>query len=148
MARFSIIFIYFSSLLFSSSTYYVKEPLEPDTVLSAWIVKQSLNPNFKIIKSNEIDKIDNAYLLNTSKSPIRRNGRFTAFEMALKTYKTPNSICINTLRKNIKIIELTPWKKLEYIEVLDFEQKFVNSFESNDLKQSFKFLNNFCKGLE
>jgi hypothetical protein len=89
MARFSLVLILLQIKLIASSVFYVNFPLETDTVLSSWVLKKYVDNNARFLPIDKLNtkNIRKEQTINTAKSYIRRNARFTAFEMALNYYK-------------------------------------------------------------
>ena len=152
MGRFG--FIVGVVVLFQSATYAktytTYYPWESDSVLVAWVIQKFVDPEAKFVSIDKRkEKVDKENSINTSNSKLRRIARFTAFEMALKHYEVKDSACTDELKRVIRVLEMTPWKKNEFEDILAFEEGFVpllpKALEDNNLTKSFDYINNFCK---
>jgi hypothetical protein len=154
MARFSLVLILLQIKLIASSVFYVNFPLETDTVLSSWVLKKYVDNNARFLPIDKLNtkNIRKEQTINTAKSYIRRNARFTAFEMALSYYKISKDKCLANLIQINRILEMTPWKKYEYENVVLFENSFIPLFSKDskniDLSETFKYINTYCEKLK
>jgi len=153
MGRFGFIVVSIALLqtTINAQTYKTYYPWESDSVLVAWVIKKFADPKAKFVSvDKKKEKIGKENSINTSNSKLRRTARFTAFEMALKDYKVKESACTNRLKKIIRVLEMTPWKKHEYEEILTFEEGFISLFpkriEDDNLTKLFEYIDNSCKG--
>jgi len=52
----------------------------------------------------------------------------------------------------IKVLEMMPWKKHEFIDILNFEEGLVPLFPKemgdSDLSKVFKYIDIYCKGIK
>ena len=133
-----------------SQTYKTYYPWESDSVLVAWTIDRFVDNNATFIAvDKKKEKIAKKNSINSSNSDLRRTARFTAFEMALHHYKIKSNGCIDELKRVIRVLEMTPWKKQEFEDIVTFEEKFVALFpkeiEDNNLTKVFEYIDNYCK---
>jgi hypothetical protein len=150
MGRFGFIILLILQTAISANSYKTYYPWESDSVLVAWVIDKFADTNASFIAVDKRkEKIGKKNSINSSNSKLRRTARFTAFEMALHHYKVDNS-CTNKIKRVIRVLEMTPWKKNEYEDVLAFEEGFVTLFpttiEDNNLTKAFLYIDKFCKG--
>ncbi len=154
MGKFSVVIgfllLFQSAIYAKDNVYKTYYPWESDSVLVAWVIHKFVDSNATFIAvDKKVEKIGKKNSINSSNSKLRRTARFTAFEMALNYYKIKESKCTDELKRVIRVLEMTPWKKHEYEDILAFEEKFVTLFpkklEDNNLTKSFEYLDNFCK---
>ena len=134
----------------SAQTYKTYYPWESDSVLVAWTIDRFVDKNATFMTvDKKKEKIAKKNSINSSNSDLRRTARFTAFEMALHHYKIKSNGCIDELKRVIRVLEMTPWKKHEYLKALKFEEDFVPTFPSkigeDGLDKAFETIDNFCK---
>ncbi len=91
---------------------------------------------------------DTAININTSDSPYRRGARHTAFDVAVREFAIQNS-CVKLLQRYNKILEITPWRKMEHSDAYNFERAIVPLFpktpNGRELQRVFSFIDSFCE---
>ena len=133
-----------------AQTYKTYYPWESDSVLVAWSIQKFVDNNatFMAIDKKK-EKIPKENSINSSNSDLRRTARFTAFEMTLHHYEIKSNGCTTELKRLIRVLEMTPWKKQEFEDIVAFEEKFVALFpqniEDNNLTKVFDYIDNYCK---
>jgi hypothetical protein len=150
MGRVSFIILFILTLSFSQ-TYKTYYPWESDSVLVAWAIKNFVDKNASFMSvDKKKEKISKENSINTPNSKLRRTARFTAFEMALNHYKIEKSECIKKLGRVIRVLEMTPWKKDEFGDIVAFERDLVSLFPQKvgdgNLSKVFDYIDSFCKG--
>lgn len=150
MGRFGFIILLILQTAISANSYKTYYPWESDSVLVAWVIDKFADTNASFIAVDKRkEKIGKKNSINSSNSKLRRTARFTAFEMALNHYKVKEDKCIGELKRVIRVLEMTPWKKHEYLKALKFEEDFVPLFPTNmgesKLKKPFEMIDRFCK---
>jgi len=151
MGRVGFLMLFLITINSYASVYKSYYPWESDSILVAWVIDKFVDKNasFIAVDKKEEKLSTNENTINTSNSKLRRTARFTAFEMAVKYYNIKEDRCINRLKKIIRVLEMTPWKKEEYEDIVKFEERFVALFpkeiKDNNLSRAFKYLDNFCK---
>jgi hypothetical protein len=140
-------------LLFLSSgnvwgkQYKIHHPLETDSLLVAWLIKNHVDKDavFSIVPKSE--KVDKNSSINTPNSPYRRSARFTAYDSAIRIFDIKDD-CAGRIQPLVRILEMTPWRKHEYPEALRFEQDLVPLFPekpgSGGLDKAFAFVDSYC----
>jgi len=129
--------------------YRINHPVEIDSLLVAWLIDRYVDNNAMFILAiREHGKIDNTVIsINTSDSPYRRGSRHTAFDTAVREFAIQND-CIKVLQQYNKILEITPWRKLEHASAHNFEKMITPLLpevpNGADLQQSFSFIDQFC----
>jgi len=133
-----------------ANNYRINHPLEIDSLLVAWLIDRYVETGAHFIlakKSQKIDVNQGVISVNTGDSPYRRGSRHTAFDMALKDFSVENK-CIDVLQRYNKILEITPWRKLEFPDAHNFEKELTAMFPekpvSADLYYLFSYLDDFC----
>jgi len=145
-----IIFISLSLLYLSfANEYKTYFPWESDTVFVAWVIKNYVDKNAKFKAVSKREKIEKNFSINTPFCDIKRNARFSAFEVSLHYYNIKNTICIKKLQRLIRVLEMTPWKKHEFNDIVIFEKKFVSFFPKKigeaNLSKVFNYLDEYCQ---
>jgi len=143
------IIIFLSVVFLFGKEYAGYFPLEADTALTFWGIKKYVDKNAKFYLYNKDSEIKNKIEINTKSADIKRNGRYTAFEMLIYKYKIPKNRCINKLIKTDRVLEMMPWRKNEYPDFLRFEKGLLGTYtlshgEAN-LSKMFKYIDNYCK---
>lgn len=152
MAKISqlVLFILLSHSFLYANIYKSYYPLETDTVLVMWLIKTHVDKNakFVVVKKNQTI-LDNENAINTANSKYKRNAQFSAYEVAKRSFKVDNK-CSNNLIKISRILEVVPWKKHEFNDIVEFERQFIKLFPQNigdiDLTDAFTYIDNYCKG--
>lgn len=132
--------------------YRINHPVEIDSLLVAWLIDRYVDPEARFILTTKEQKLRNEDVtsINTSDSPYRRGSRLTAFDMAVGEFAVQNS-CIEVLQRYNKILELTPWRKLEYPDAHNFEMTITPLLpelpNGKNLQQSFTFIDRFCNSV-
>lgn len=144
-----ILFLWLTAFTISFSAEYKNHyPFESDTILIAWLIKTYVDKDATFKSVPKGTKVDKDYALNTPNSPFRRNARFTAYEMAKRHFNVSDT-CSDSLVKTIKVLEMMPWKKHEFIDILQFEEGLVPLFPekigNSDLSKVFIYINKYCK---
>jgi len=139
-----------SAIYAKETTYKVYYPWESDSILVAWAIHTYINPQASFVSVDKTKKkISKKEAINTANSKFRRTARYTAFETAIRYFKIKDSECIKKLTKAIRVLEMTPWKKQEYEDVLAFEEGFVPLFpqkiDDNNLSKVFDYIDTYCK---
>lgn len=134
------------------SAHYKTDRLwEIDSVLVAWLIKEHVDKEAIFSSIPRGERIEKKFSINTPYSPLRRNARYTAFDAAIRIYKV-DSQCIDKIRPIIRVLEITPWRKHEYLEALKFEKALVPLLPSEpgegNLEDAFSYINTFCNSLE
>ncbi len=140
----------FISILYSHQ-WQIHYPYEPDTILTAWLIKKNVDKNAKFTGYDRNITLNSKYSINSKNSKFRRNGRFTAYEVAKRFYNISNS-CSNKYVNIIKILELMPWKKEEFYNVVKFENGVKPLIPQGrgdlNLTKLFLFIDKYCKELK
>ena len=84
-------------------------------------------------------------------SPLSRDGEETTFQKVAKHYNV-NDGCIEALSDISNVIEMIPWQKPLYPDVVEFEMKlqpFVPATSGvADLDQAFTLIDQYCDELD
>ena len=144
-----IFFLWLTALSISFAAEYKNHyPFESDTILTAWLIKTYVDKDATFKSVPKGTKVNKDYALNTPNSPFRRNARFTAYEMAKRHFKVSDT-CSNHLVRVIKVLEMMPWKKHEFVDILNFEEGLVPLFPEEmgdaNLTKVFTYINQYCK---
>jgi len=144
-----IFLLWLTILSISLGTVYKNYyPFESDTILTAWLIKTYVDKNATFESVKKGSKLDKTLAINTPQSLFRRNARFTAYEVAKRYYKI-NDTCSNHLVRVIKVLEMMPWKKYEFENILAFEEGLVVHFPQKigeaNLSKVFHYINTYCK---
>lgn len=147
-----VFFLYLLLISISFGTQYKTHfPFESDTILTAWLIKTYVDKNATFQSEEKESILDKNISINTPNSPFRRNARFTAYEVAKRHFKVSDT-CANHLIKVIKVLEMMPWKKHEFEDILHFEQGLVPLFPKQigdaDLSKVFTYINHYCEGIK
>lgn len=140
------IFLGLSSNL-NASIYKTYSQWEVDAVFVAWLINRHVDKQSEFIIVKKGTFIEKKYAINTPKSRFRRGGQETAFESALRQLNI-STRCSDKLIPIIRILELAPWRKSEYLYVLNFENDVVNILEKDRIMKVFNYIDNYCKGEE
>ena len=147
------IFIAFFCLILSNTAlgqeYTLAWPLETDSVLVAWLVHNHIDPEAVFtLHSPRPESAKPATAINTADSPFRRSFRFTAFDEATRIHHL-ESPCISRLKPMVRLLEMTPWRKSEYPDALQFERKLSNRLPTNPdhlaFADAFAFIDSYCR---
>lgn len=148
MKKFIILGVFF---YFAYAKNYVGYcPLEPDTALTFWAIQKYKDKDAKFFLGDKksVINLKKAMKINTSDAKIKRNGRFTAFEIFLYKNNIKSNKCIKKLIKMDKVLEMMPWMKNQFPDILAFENKLRNLSPKNrgkvKLKRLFHYIDNFC----
>ena len=136
---------FFSNL--NASTYKTYSQWEVDAVFVAWLINRHVDKESEFIIVQKGTPIEKEYAINTPSSKFKRGGKETAFESALRYFDISNS-CSDRLIPIIRILELAPWRKSEYLYVLNFESDMVDVLNKDGIQEVFNFIDNYCKGAE
>jgi hypothetical protein len=140
-----------TTLLLFSSEYQSHYPYESDTILTSWLIKRYVDKDATFRSLPKSVKINKEHAINTPTSPFRRNARYTAYEMAKRHYNISDK-CSDSLVRVIKVLEMMPWKKHEYEDILAFEEGLAPLFPQEtgetDLSKVFAYIDQYCKELE
>lgn len=145
-------FVLVSTFIFASATQYENHyPFESDTVLTAWLIKTYVDKNATFKSFPKSVTVKKEVALNTPNAYFRRNAKYTAYEMAKRKYHISDT-CSNHLVKVIKVLELMPWKKNEFTDILHFEEGLVPLFPKQvgdaNLSKVFTYIDQYCKELK
>ncbi len=144
-----LFFIWASALLFVSATQYQNHyPFESDTILTAWLIRTYVDKNATFKSFPKTVTLKKEVAINTPNAYFRRNAKYTAYEMAKRKYHISDT-CSNSLVKVIKVLEMMPWKKHEYEDILAFEEGLVPLFPKQagdaNLTKVFHYIDQYCK---
>jgi len=143
-----LLFVYFSiASSLNASVYKTYTQWEVDAIFVSWLINRYVDKQSEFIVVKKGTFIDEEYAINTPKSRFRRGGKETAFESALRQLNIRNN-CSDALVPIIRILELAPWRKSEYLYVLNFENNLVNILEKDGIEKVFNYIDNYCKGEE
>lgn len=136
------------SILSFASEYQNHYPYESDTILTAWLIKTYVDKEATFKSVPKTTKVAKQFAINTPNSLFRRNARYTAYEMAKRHFKISDT-CSDQLVRVIKVLEMMPWKKHEFVDILRFEEGLVPLFPQkvgdSDLSKVFTYINLYCK---
>jgi len=145
-------FIFCLFLYFAFAKSYVGYyPLEPDTALTFWAIQKykDKDAKFFLVDKKSAINLKKTIKINTSDAKIKRNGRFTAFEIFLYKNKIKSNECMKRLIKIDKVLEMMPWMKNQFPDILAFENRLRNLSPKKSgkvkLKRLFLFIDEFCK---
>lgn len=130
------------------SAHYKTDRLwEADSVLVAWLIKKHVDKEAIFSSIPRGERIEKKFSINTPYSPLRRNARYTAFDAATRIYGV-ESQCVDKIRPLIRVLEMTPWRKHEHLEALNFEKGLapllpVETGEGK-LEDAFSYIDAFC----
>lgn len=144
----SLILLFLSLLCLSSlnaSVYKTYSQWEIDALFVAWLINRHVDKESEFIIVEKGAFIEPEYAINTPDSRFRRGGKETAFESALRQLNIHTS-CTDSLTPIIRIIELAPWRKAEYIHVLTFESDIITLLNKQDISAVFSYIDEYCKG--
>lgn len=143
-----IILIFILTISIFASKWELHYPYEIDSIATSWIIKRYIDKNATFVGYEKNVTLNKRFSINDKNSRFRRNGRFTAYEMAKRYYKISDK-CTNRLVKIIKVLELMPWKKNEFEDVIEFENGLIPLLpkKSGDinLTKAFLYIDNYCK---
>lgn len=143
-----IIAYLFLSFMFSpslnASVYKTYSQWEVDAVLVAWLINRHVDSDSEFIVVEKGTFIDKEYAINTPSSKFRRSAKETAFESALRQFKISNA-CSDKLIPIIRVVELAPWRKSEYLYVLNFENDVVGLLNEESVSAVFDYIDHYCK---
>lgn len=132
-----------------AKNYRINCPVEIDSLLVAWLIDRFVDhaAEFTLTTKDKINLDVTIISINSSDSPYRRKARHTAFDTIVKESNIHNN-CIEILQHYDRILEMMPWRKLEYPDALEFERTLKpllpNQQNGNGLQQSFAFIDQFC----
>lgn len=132
-----------------AKNYRINHPVEIDSLLVAWLIDRHIDPEARFILTTkeQTNQDKTVTSINTSDSPFRRGSSHTAFDVAVREFAIQNS-CIEVLQHYNKILEITPWRKLEHSGAHNFENTITPLLpelpNGDDLQQSFSFIDRFC----
>lgn len=129
----------------NASVYKTYSQWEIDAVFVAWLINRHVEKDSEFIIVEKGVFIESEYAINTPNSRFRRGGKETAFESALRQLNIHTS-CTDSLTPIIRIIELAPWRKSEYIHVLTFESDIFTLLKKQDISAVFSYIDEYCKG--
>lgn len=143
----SLIYLFMAlsfSLSLNASTYKTYTQWEVDALMSAWLISRFVESDakFSIVKKGSI--IDKEYAINTPNSKYRRGAKETAFESVLRQFSISDS-CTKSLIPIIRVVELAPWRKSEYLYILNFENEIVDILNKDGIERAFIYIDNYCK---
>ena len=144
-----LFFMWISTLIYASATQYQSHyPFEGDTILTAWLIKTYVDKDATFTSFPKTVTVKKEVALNTPNAYFRRNAKYTAYEMAKHKYHISDT-CSNHLVKVIKVLEMMPWKKHEYTDILHFEEGLVPLFPKKvgdaNLTKVFHYIDQYCK---
>jgi len=141
--------IWVSTLMFASATQYQNHyPFESDTILTAWLIKTYVDKDATFKSFPKTVTVNKEVALNTPNAYFKRSAKYTAYEMAKRKYDISDT-CSDSLVKVIKVLEMMPWKKHEFMEILHFEEGLVPLFPKEvgdaNLIHIFTYIDQYCK---
>ena len=144
-----LFYVWLSSIISVSATQYqMHDPIEIDTVLTAWLIKTYVDKNATFKSFPKSVTVKKEVAINTPNAYFRRNATYTAYEMAKRKYHISDT-CSNSLVKVIKVLEMMPWKKQEFTTIMHFEEGLVPLFPDKvgdaNLTKVFNYINHYCK---
>ncbi|RLA72838.1 MAG: hypothetical protein DRG78_23295 [Epsilonproteobacteria bacterium] len=137
-----VLLMFLSSL--NASVYKIYSQWEVDSVFVAWLINRYVDRESEFIVVEKGMSIDNQYAINTPNSRFRRSAKETAFESALRQFKISNS-CTDKLIPIIRVVELAPWRKSEYLYILNFESDIVRLLNEENISAAFDYIDSYCK---
>jgi len=142
-----VVLVFIFSLFFTSlnaSVYKTYSQWEVDAIMVAWLIHSYVEKDSEFMLVEKGSYIDKDYAINTPNSKFRRGAKETAFESALRQLRIGNS-CTDKLVPIIRVVELAPWRKSEYLYILNFEQEIVTLLHKDGLNSTFLYIDNYCK---
>lgn len=138
--------------MFASAIQYQNHyPFESDTILTAWLIKTYKDKDATFKSFPKSVTVNKKVALNTPNAYFRRNSKYTAYEMAKRKYHISDT-CSDSLVKVIKVLEMMPWKKHEFTDIMHFEEGLVPLFPKQvgdaNLTNVFTYIDQYCKELK
>ena len=127
-----------------TAVYRTYSRWEPDGILAAWVIHRFVDPEAAFEAVPKGTKIEKGFSINTSRSVLKRTGRETAYEKALRYYHLKGDSCDRIFLPMIRVLELAPWKKTRSPELMTFEEALRHQVAKGGMSAAFSFLQSYC----
>ncbi len=128
--------------------YKTWAPWETDSFLAAWALKRYVHPEARFAALPRGTKIKPGTAIDVPDSPYRRNATRTAFEEVVRIHHL-NIPCFMRIRSMARLLEMSPWRKSENREAVDFEfglrPLLPKTPVEGGLEAAFEYVDGFCK---
>ena len=131
----------------SAATYSTYKQWELDAILAAWAIKHYVDKESHFKRVAKSEKIPPAYAINTSYAQYRRSAQETAFESVLRQHDIHDH-CTQELVRIVRVVELAPWRKSEYLDILTFEQELLTLLKQKNVAAGFDYIDHYCQGVQ
>ncbi len=130
-----------------TALYSTWAPWEIDSAAAAWVLRRHVDPDARFQSLPKGTQIAGA-TLDTPDSPFRRGASYTAFDSVIRQHRL-ESACLKRLTPMIRMLELTPWRKVTdpAAEALEMKLRPLLPLEPvhDGLESAFAVLDAFCQ---
>lgn len=137
----------FSSMGSFAETWSTWMPWEADSVMAAWAVSRYQNRNSEFYGVPKGTEVDPLLSFDNPHSEIRRDGKETTFQKMIKRLAVTDG-CVERLSHVSYVVEMIPWQKSLYPDVVELELKLRPHIPYKpgkvDLDKAFNLLDQYC----
>jgi hypothetical protein len=108
-------------------------PWQLDSVLVAWALVQKGHPAAAFESVPRGTAIEPTRAIDTPDSLYRRTAQRTAFEEAVRHQGVVHA-CVARLRDAVRVVELAPWRKPEFVAVEAFEARVLQQIPAQPMR--------------